>query len=101
MMRVRATADNLLAWATPMTASPISGAHSEIGLIESAYEPNNSESDRQHPYKANVFQGAELCGRRGGARESGGLAGVAGVRVEYSLVEGSRPSQMSCPQIAT
>jgi len=36
---VRATADNLLAWATPMTASPISGAHSEIGLIESAYEP--------------------------------------------------------------
>jgi hypothetical protein len=36
---VRATADNLLAWATPMTASPIFGAHSEIGLIESAYEP--------------------------------------------------------------
>jgi len=45
MMRVSATADNLLTWATPMTASPISGAHSEIGLIESAYEPESEPSD--------------------------------------------------------
>jgi len=44
-MRVKANAANLLAWATPMAASPISGAHSEKGIIESAQEPKTEQSD--------------------------------------------------------
>jgi len=49
MLRVRANAVTRLVWMMLIAASSISGDDGETGLIESARESDNSESDIQDP----------------------------------------------------